>query len=260
MRPPDPRARARWPIWVVLSAFLGLTGCQTIERIGDDFDRAVGEIREATFGPAAPIELPPAEPPVYRPGTVFVYNRDRLRQVAWVADGEIQWRDRDGPLFRTSEHFFLPRTFQDYRDRTLRREFIGDPGALWPLAVGNEVEFVEQRRIERKETQTVDETTRRWRCSVDDARVSQTPVGPFDSFRVTCRSYREGFRSIRGLSPVQVVRWDYAPQMGHYVRRESWLPRSGRRHLTELSAALPASLVTRQRIDALLRRLANDAE
>ena len=260
MTPRKSRSRARWRIWVGLPAFLGLIGCQTMERIGGDFDQAVAEVRDAALGPAAPIELPSAEQPAYQPGQVFVYNRNRLRQVAWVGDGEIQWRDRDDPLYRTSEHFFLPRIFQDYRNRTVRREFTGDPAALWPLAVGKEVEFIERRTIERKETQTADATTRRWRCSVDDTRVSRTPAGPFDSFRVTCRSYREGFRSIRGLSPVQVVRWDYAPTIGHYVRRESWLPRSGRRHVSVLSAALPASLVTPQRVDALLRRLANDVE
>jgi hypothetical protein len=65
-----------------------------------------------------------------------------------------------------------------------------------------------------------------------------------------------GFTSVRSLSPIQVVYWDYAPRIGHYVRRESWLPRSGRRSVRELSAALPAALANPRRIDAVLERLA----
>lgn len=246
-RTKEMRMRSR-SIWFVLPVFLGLIGCETMERIGND------------SVPAAPIALPPAEQPVYEPGQVFVYERDRVRQVAWVNDGEIQWTDRDEPLYRTSEHFFLPRVFQDFRDRTVRRVFSGDPSALWPLAVGKQVFFVERRKTAFKDTQKVNETTRHWQCSVDDSRVSQTLAGPFDSYRVTCRSYRLRLGSRPGLSLVQVVRWDYAPKMRHYVLRESWLPRSDRHHTSTLSAALPASLATPERIDALLSRLANDGE
>jgi hypothetical protein len=250
--------RARWAVLAALPAMLGLTGCQTMDRVSEDFDRAVAEVRHEVLGPVDPIALPPAQRPAYTPGQVFVYNRDRLRRVASVRDGEIQWRDRDGPVFRSTEHFFMPRTFQDYRNRTVRREFTGDPGAIWPLALGKAVEFTELRTTERKDTGAVDETTRRWRCEVDDARVTETLAGAFDTFRVTCRSYREGFRSVRRLNPIQVVRWDYAPQIGHYVRRESWSPRSNRRNVRTLSAAMPAALATPQRINALMRRLASD--
>jgi hypothetical protein len=242
-----------------LAAAVVLGGCASLERAAEDVDRVVADVRESVSAVPAAIELPPATRPVYREGQTFVYGRDRVRQVRELGDGFVSWGNRDRELFLTSEHFFLPRIYQDYEDRTLRRTFDGDPGALWPLTAGKEVAFVEQRSIYRKQSGTTDRTTRRWRCAVEQPRVSHTPAGAFDSYRVTCRSYRQGFSSLRSLSPIQVVYWDYAPTIGHYVRRESWSPRSGRRNVRTLSAALPAELASPQRIDAILRRL-NDAD
>lgn len=256
MKPHNLGIRIEWPIWMLLPVSFALSGCQTMQRVGDDFDRAVAEIRGSIVGSGPSIELPPAQQPNYQVGKVLVYNGDRVRQIASLSDSDIQWQDRDGPLFRTTKHFFLPRIYQDFRNRTVSRTFAGNPEALWPLTIGNQVEFVEHRRTERKETRTVDQATRKWRCSVVDAHVVETPAGSFDSYRVTCRSYREGFRSIRSMSPVQIVHWDFAPAIGHYIRRESWSPSSNRRRERTLSAALPASLATPQRIDALLERLA----
>lgn len=240
---------------VMLASLVVLGGCASLERVAEDVDRAVAEVRESVYGVQTAIELPPADRPIYREGQTFIYDRDSVRQVRELGDGFVSWGSGDRELFRTSEHFFLPRVYQDYDDRTRRRTFDGDPGALWPLAVGKQVEFVEQRSIYLKQSGTTERTTRRWQCEVGESRVSHTPAGDFDSHRVTCRSYREGFSSLRSLSPVQVVYWDYAPSLGHYVRRESWSPRSGRRTVRTLSAALPAELANPARIDAVLQRL-----
>lgn len=240
---------------VVSVALVMLGGCTSLERVAEDVDRAVAEVRETVYGVANPIELPPADRPTYREGQTFIYDRDSVRQVRQLGDGFVSWGDGDRELFHTSEHFFLPRIYQDNRRRTQRRTFDGDPGALWPLMAGKHVEFVEQRSIYRKQSGTTDQKTRRWRCEVEDPRMTDTPAGAFETYRVTCRSYRKGFSSLRALSPVQVVHWDYAPSIGHYVRRESWSPRSGRRTVRELSAALPAALSSPDRVDAVLRRL-----
>jgi hypothetical protein len=252
-------SKCRKPDWARRSAMsvalLMLGGCTSLERVAEDVDRAVAEVRESVYGAATPIALPPASRPTYQEGQTFIFDRDSVRQVRQLGDGFISWGDGDRELFRTGEHFFMPRIYQDNEDRTQRRTFDGDPGALWPLMAGKHVEFVERRSIYRKQSGTTDQTTRRWRCEVEDPRMTHTPAGTFDSYRVTCRGYRPGFSSIRALSPLQVVQWDYAPSIGHYVRRESWSPRSGRRTVRALSAALPAELASPDRIDAVLRRL-----
>jgi hypothetical protein len=246
--------RTRWVLVPV--AVSVLVGCKTLERVGDDFDRAVAKVGGLVQDPTPGLSLPPAEQPTYRVGQTFVYERDRVRQVRALDDGEVAWGNGQRELFRTRQHFFLPRVLQDNDRRTVRRSFAGDPSALWPLQIGKQVEFVEHRSTFRKASGETSHTERRWRCSVDDARVSRTPAGAFDSYRVTCRSYRQGFSSWRSLQPIQVVYWDYAPAIGHYVRRESWSPRTGKRSVRSLSAALPASLASPRRIDAVLQRLA----
>ena len=89
-----------------------------------------------------------------------------------------------------------------------------------------------------------------WTCEVVDARMSYVPAGDFETFHVRC----EG-RSDSLLFPTERLSWDYAPQMGHDVRR-TWFA-GGRERVATLSAALPGALATDERIAGVLRRLAS---
>ena len=83
-----------------------------------------------------------------------------------------------------------------------------------------------------------------------ETRSVSVPAGDFDSFHVRCEALRA---DLPVRVPLQVVSWDYAPSLGHYVRR-TWFD-AGRQRETALAAALPAPLATPARIAATRQRL-----
>lgn len=241
----------------IAAAGVTLSGCATLEQVGEDLNSGIGALRSAA-APVQRIDLSPAERIRYRQGQVFVFGKDDVRKISRIGRGLVVWSDGNRELYRTREHFFLPRTHQVRSDRVITRQFAGDPGALWPLAVGKEVSFTEQRTTSYNKTGKTRSTTRNWHCKVQDARKTRVHAGTFDTYRVRCTSFRDNFRSWRSLSPLQTITWDYAPKLGHYVRREIVQSASGRHRIQALSAALPPSLATPHRIDAVLQRLQRD--
>ena len=124
----------------------------------------------------------------------------------------------------------------------------GNPGALWPLRVGRTVSFDETRTTTLPSFGIERRTTLRWDCSVRETRSVSVPAGDFDTFHVSCKAYRQDFFLL-----LQTITWDYAPSLGHYVRR-TWFD-AGRQRETALAAALPAPLATPARIAATRQRL-----
>lgn len=201
---------------------------------------------------AVAIELPPAPRPSVRAGDTYVYGASSVRRVAAVGATSLTWTTTDGQSFRSSREFFAPLLEQSNPRQRHRSTLSGQPGALWPLSVGKRVSF-EETRVTWLATVDREVTTRlRWDCEVQDARLSSVPAGDFETFHVVCKAYRPGF-----FLPLQTVTWDYAPSMGHYVRR-TWFE-GGRSRQATLAAALPASLATPPRIAATLQRLAVSA-
>lgn len=95
------------------------------------------------------------------------------------------------------------------------------------------------------------EIRQRWDCEVVDARVSFLPPGDFATWHVRCSAFSSNFPV-----PLQTITWDYAPTLGHYVRR-TWF--EGRRQRkVMLSAALPGKVATPALIEAVLARLAGE--
>ena len=75
-------------------------------------------------------------------------------------------------------------------------------------------------------------------------------AGDYDTFHVRCEAHRP---DLPLRVPVQVMAWDYAPSLGHYVRRQ-WFE-GGQARESVLSAALPAEVATPARLDQVLQRL-----
>lgn len=201
---------------------------------------------------AVAIELPPAPRPTVRVGDTYVYGASSVRRVAAVTPTALTWSTTDGERFRSSRDFFAPLLEQTRAQQRHRSTLDGQPGALWPLSVGKQVSF-EETRVTWLATVDREITARlRWDCEVQDARLSSVPAGDFETFHVVCKAYRPGL-----FLPLQTVTWDYAPSLGHYVRR-TWFE-GGRARQATLAAALPAALATPPRIAAALQRLAQSA-
>jgi hypothetical protein len=213
---------------------------------------AIDALSPADSVAVTPPTLPPAPRPTVRVGDTYVFGATALRRVAAVSASTLTWTTTDGKRQRTTRDFFTPVLEQSLPDRRITSELSGQPGALWPLSVGKTATFGELRTVALNTSLTAfnrDITTQlRWTCEVVDTRVSQVPAGDFDTFHVACKAYRQGF-----FLPVQTVTWDYAPSLGHYVRR-TWFE-GGRQRQSVLGAALPGPLATAPRIASTLQRL-----
>lgn len=195
-----------------------------------------------------PLDLPPAPRPAVRAGDTYIYGAASVRRVAAVSPGALTWTTTDGQNFRTGRDFFTPLLEQTRPDQRLTSTLSGQPGALWPLSVGRTVSFGESRTTRLTAIDREVTTQLRWECAVIDTRVSQVPAGDFETYHVGCKAWRSGF-----FLPLQTITWDYAPSLGHYVRR-TWFE-GGRPRQAVLAAALPAPLATAPRIAATLERL-----
>lgn len=225
-----------------------LGGCQSLPSglLGD----AQRSMQTDDVAVRAPVVLPPAPRPVYRVGDSFVFGRSSVRTVSAVSPAAITWRSGSAapgePVqsYRSAPELFAPvLDFPGQADAPVSR-LANREGSLWPLQAGRRASFDEWRRA----SPGAAETRHRWTCEVGTPQVVSVPAGDFDAYPVTCRSSPDGLPLA-----TQVLRWDYAPSVGHYVRR-SWLD-NGRQRQVLLSAALPAELATPQRLARVLQRL-----
>lgn len=225
-----------------------LAGCQHLPSglLGD----AQRSLQNGETGARAPVVLAPALRPTLRVGDSFIFGRGTVRTVSAVAPDAITWRNASAApgdevlRYRTSPDLFAPVLDQPGRADAPVSRITGREGSLWPLQAGRRASFDEQRRA----TPGAPERRLRWTCEVGTPRMVSVPAGDFATYPVSCSARQ---------SPLplatQVLTWDYAPSLGHYVRR-SWLD-NGRQRETVLSAALPAELATPDRIARVVQRL-----
>jgi len=230
----------------LLLATAALAGCGHLPSGG--LQDVADAMRRDTEPAAPPVVLEPAAAPARQVGDTFVFGRDTLRRVTAVGDGQIEWSTGDQRRYRSSVHFFAPLLALDTPGEQRRSVLRGNPGALWPLRVGRSVRFEEERTTRLTALGVERRSTLQWHCSVPEARLVSVPAGDHESFHVRCEARAAGLPV-----PLQRVSWDYAPALGHYVRRQ-WYE-GGRLREAVLSAALPARLATPERVAALLERL-----
>lgn len=231
---------------IALTAATLAAGCSHLPSGG--LQDAVDALTPTKRVAGVPRALPPAPRPTVRVGDTYVFGAASVRRVVAVNPTALTWTTTDGQRTRTGRDFFTPVLEQSMPDRRITSRLNGQPGALWPLSVGNKVRFEETRVTSMTVFDREITTQLRWDCEVVDTRVSQVPAGDFDTFHVVCKAWRSGF-----YLPLQSVTWDYAPSLGHYVRR-TWFE-GGRQRESQLGAALPGSLATAPRVAAMLERL-----
>lgn len=181
-------------------------------------------------------------------GDSFIYGRSALHQVQRQRGNITEWRLGEDQSYSTGPHFFVPALSRQSVGRQTASDIEGDPGQLWPLRPGKQVRFKEVRRVTLafglQQSGVV-----QWVCSVVDGRMSYVPAGDFETYHVTCDGRPDSIWLAR-----ERLSWDYAPALGHYVKR-SWFSGSRQRDAV-LAAALPGTLATPERLAAVLQRLA----
>ena len=242
----------RWPRTLALTAgALALGACTQLPAIPFHGDSLLERTRAALDTGPQRIALAPAARPTPRRGDTFVFGRSTVSRIDAVDARSVIWTLHDGRSLRATRNFFAPALSSEHPGRRVHSRIDGDPDALWPLAAGKRVGFVETRRTTWAQTGHVETLERRWECEVVDARMSFVPAGDFETWHLRCSSYAPNFPL-----PMQTITWDYAPSLGHYVRR-TWFEDRRQREAT-LSAALPGSAATPARIEAVLARLAGE--
>lgn len=170
----------------------------------------------------APILLPS-----YVKGSWYAFNDGSRDVVVEIAGDTIVWQDEKGRLETRYRNPVLPR-LKWPRGET---RVLAKPDALWPLMPGNTVQFQELRNeldVTRRLTQS---KARVWRCSVQHVALLETEAGSFETYPISCELRSRG--SANRLLGTRL--WHYAPEIGHYVRREK-IDSIGNREIRELIA------------------------
>ena len=215
------------PLRLVLmaAALLGLGGCTEIAT--QSADTIADVIRRATFTDEVAIE--PAARPRYAPGDSFAFTKGRTERVTAVHGDRVTWDLSGKQVYVTNGNFALPRLeWQRAKDHGESKVTVRS-GELWPLESGARARYT----VVSERTKTKSGQTRRrdrvYHCTVEKTERISVPAGAFDTFRVECLRYnRSGSRIV-----LQRI-WHYAPEVGHYVRREIVNKSAGTRKVVEL--------------------------
>lgn len=124
------------------------------------------------------------------------------------------WAGLNGPSFTRSPNFIVPVLEWRSGRGAGRREVRGKPDELRPMAGGKSVRF---RLV--TETRAHPEASKKrsvslWVCKTGKARMSTVKAGTYEAPPFKCDRY-----SPTTMRLIEQREWDYAPQLGHYVRR-----------------------------------------
>jgi hypothetical protein len=186
--------------------------------------------------------------PRYEQGQAFIFDNGRVERVDGVDGDRITWAARSGRTYVRDANPIVPILEWSYRGQDGTRRIMGDPDRLWPLSAGRSVQF---RAV--NETRDRNDRMRRsvhlWQCSVRAAQDIHVPAGRFEAFPIVCDRY-----SASSMRVIERLTWHYAPDVGHYVRREARNMSDGVRETYALYAALPPRASNPIRLEALARQ------
>ena len=150
--------------------------------------------------------------PVYEAGDRFHYSDGSSETVLSMDGGKIVWESSDGTRRTAPRNFILP-PFAWYSERgSGSAEADIAPDVLWPLKPGEEVRYTTSASIMAgPDTKEIFEF---WHCKVRSSSRVVVPAGSFDALPIQCDVFRQP------SGPKRLITWNYAPAIGHYVRRE----------------------------------------
>lgn len=186
--------------------------------------------------------------PQYRPRDAFVFSDGRVERVLRVKGDKVTWAGLSGSSYVRSRNFILPVESWRSRAGVGQRKVFGRPDSLWPVVRPRSAGFrvVAQTRI--KPRAPMRRAVTLWTCQSQKPRILRLAIGTFNTIPFKCDRF-----SALNMRLLERLEWDYAPELGHYVRRASvdYL-RSVRRSI-DLVAALSGPAATVRRLAALSR-------
>ncbi len=172
--------------------------------------QAAGPPTPETLQPQPAAVLAPAPGPELRPGAAFVFRHGNGGEVSSRVIGvdgeEVTWQADNGWTW-TGKAFFWPVLSWQRAGASGSQQVSGDPGALFPLAVGERAAY----RYTGRSSEEPAGWSGAGRCSVAAVERVTVPAGTFDTFKIVCEQGED-------LSdPYRVRTWWYAPAVGHHV-------------------------------------------
>jgi hypothetical protein len=150
--------------------------------------------------------------PVYEVGDRFYYSDGSFETVLSVDSGRVVWESSDGTRRTAPWNFVLP-PFAWYGEHgSGSAEAEAAPDLLWPLKPGTEARFSVSATTMGSSASS-QEIFELWHCKVRSSTRITVPAGSFDTLPILCTVFRQP------SGPKRTVTWNYAPAVGHFVRR-----------------------------------------
>jgi hypothetical protein len=184
--------------------------------------------------------------PAYSPGDAFVYSDGRVEQVQAVDGDVIAWVGLQGEPYRRPRNFVLPVLGWRFNQGEGRRSVSGHPETLWPLTPGASARFSVITEFRRDPKAAWERNLALWTCKTGPRHEIEVPAGRFPVLSIACDRF-----SSWNMRLQERVTSDYAPDVGHYIRRTSIDYLAARTTTIALTGELHGPAATRARLMAL---------
>jgi hypothetical protein len=206
---------------------------------------------------AAAVAVLPAPVPLpeYEPGDAFVFSDGRVERVIDAGGQRMTWAGLSGANYQRSRNFVVPVLQWRSGRATGRREVHGNPDALWPIGKGKSARFRVVTETKANAQAGLKRSVSLWVCKTGKRKVYAVAAGTFDTIPVKCDRY-----SPTTMRLLEQREWDYAPELGHYVRQVTVNYLRGTSRKAELVAALSGPSASKPRLAALARSARKSAK
>jgi len=201
---------------------------------------------------AATAQLPASAPialPDYEGSDAFVFSDGRVERVVGSSGNTVIWSGLSGSPYTRRRNFIVPVLSWRSGRGTGSREVHGNPDALWPMARPRSVRFRVVSETRASPEAALKRSVALWVCKSGKLRSFTVKAGIFDAVPVVCDRY-----SSTTMRLIERREWDYAPELGHYIRRVSLNYLRGSKREVELVAALSGPAASPARLSALSRQ------
>ena len=202
----------------------------------------------AMLAAAALPATPPVALPQYEPGDAFVFSDGRVERVVSTKGTSLTWAGISGASYRRSRNFVVPVLQWRNGRGTGTREVRGDPDALWPFGKSKSARFRVITETRANPQASKKRSVSLWVCKAGKPAVFAVPAGTYDTIPIKCDRY-----SPTTMRLLEQREWDYAPELGHYVRRVTVNYLRGTTRKVELVAVLSGPAASKARLTALAR-------
>jgi hypothetical protein len=186
--------------------------------------------------------------PQYERGDAFVFSDGRVERVVTAKGDQMTWAGLSGASYKRSRNFIVPVLQWRSGRASGKREVHGNPDALWPIEKSKSARFRVVTETRANPQASSKRSVSLWVCKTGKPKQFTVPVGEYSAIPVLCDRY-----SPTTMRLLERREWDYAPELGHYIRRVTINYLRGTNRTVELVAALSGPAANKARLAALAK-------